>query len=67
MIEKPNWLFKGAIVYALGKKGVVKDCPTNEIKGKIYVYNCQVKLEGQKFAGTYHPSDLSEVPQAVTA
>ncbi len=61
MIRKPNWLFKGAIVYALGKKGIITKCPTNEIKGNVYVYNCSVKLEGEKHSGVYHPSDLAEI------
>lgn len=61
MIEKPEWLFKGAIVNAAGKLGTVRKCPTNELHGKTYVYNCEVQLQGQKHANTYHPSDLSEV------
>lgn len=62
MIEKPTWLFKGALVYALGKPGVVTACPTNELHGKTWVYSCEVKLNGEKHAGTYHPTDLSEIP-----
>lgn len=65
MIEKPHWLFKGAMVYACGKKGVVTECPTNELQGKTWVYNCRVRLEGQKGAATYHPGDLSEIPALV--
>lgn len=61
MIQKPDWLFKGATVLALGEKGTVKTCPTNEIKGKTYVYNCEVKLEGAKFSVPYHPSDLAKL------
>lgn len=61
MIKKPEWLFKGAIVKALGKKGIVTNCPTNELQGNIYVYNCEVRLEGAKRSSTYHPSDLEEI------
>lgn len=60
MIEKPEWLFKGAIVKAGGKLGVVTKCPTNELQGKIWVYNCAVKLSGMKHSQTYHPSDLEQ-------
>lgn len=61
MIQKPDWLFKGAIVLALGEKGIIKTCPTTEIKGKIYVHNCGVKLEGAKYSIPYHPSDLTKL------
>lgn len=61
MIEKPQWLFKGAIVRAGGKLGTVKECPTNELQGKMYVYNCGIVLQGEKHKRFYHPSDLSEV------
>ena len=61
MIEKPDWLFKGALVKALGEIGKVTKCPTNEIKGKTYVYGCQVKIQGSRFTRPYHPSDLSQL------
>ena len=61
MIKKPEWLFKGAIVKALGEKGVVTKCPTNELKGDVYVYSCSVKLEGAKRSDMYHPSDLAQI------
>lgn len=61
MIEKPEWLFKGAIVRAIDKIGTVTNCPTNELQGKVWVYNCQVKLQGEKGSRTYHPSDLTQV------
>lgn len=60
MREKPNWLYKGAKVKALGQVGVVTECPINVIKGKTYVYSCKVRLEGKKHPGTYHPGDLEE-------
>lgn len=47
--------FKGQIVRALGKLGTV-DRATN------HVY---VKLQGQKHAGPYHPSDVDPVEEAV--
>lgn len=61
MIEKPEWLFKGAVVRAIDKIGIVTKCPTNELHGKVYVYNCEIKIQGEKHSRTYHPSDLSQV------
>ena len=61
MRKKESWMFKGAIVLACGKKGVIAKMQENELDGIDYVYYIFVKLEGEKHAKTYHPSDVSEL------
>ena len=54
-------MFKGALVLAAGKKGTIikmEECPIN---GTDYVYYIDVKLEGAKRAGKYHPNDIAEL------
>ena len=61
MRKKANWMFKGAIVLALGKKGTITKMQENTLGGVDYVYYINVKLEGEKHDGVYHPSDVSEL------
>lgn len=61
MRRKESWMFKGAIILALGKKGIITKMQENEINGVDYVYYIFVKLEGEKSARTYHPNDISEL------
>lgn len=61
MRKKESWMFKGAIVLALGKKGVISKMQENNINGVDYVYYIFVKLEGEKQADTYHPNDVQEL------
>jgi len=61
MIQKEDWMFKGAIILALGEKGVITKMPETTIKGIDYVYSMFVKLEGEKQAGKYHPDDIKEL------
>ena len=61
MRKKEEFMFKGAIVNALGKKGTITKMQENELNGVDYVYYIFVKLEGEKHAGKYHPSDVSEL------
>ena len=61
MRKKEGWMFKGAIVLALGKKGIISKMQENELNGVDYVYYISVKLEGEKHAGTYHPNDVQEL------
>lgn len=61
MRKKESWMFKGAIVLALGKKGVISKMQENNINGVDYVYYIFVKLEGEKHAETYHPNDVQEL------
>lgn len=61
MRKKETWMFKGAIVLALGKKGVIKRMEENTINGIQYVYYIYVTLEGEKAPGTYHPDDVQEL------
>lgn len=61
MRRKESWMFKGAIILALGKKGIITKMQENEISGVDYVYYISVKLEGEKHSKTYHPNDISEL------
>ena len=61
MKKKERWMFKGAIVLALGKKGTITKMQENELDGVDYVYYINVKLEGEKHDGRYHPSDITEL------
>lgn len=61
MRKKEKWMFKGALVLADGQKGTITKMQENHIKGVDYVYNIDVKLEGAKHAGTYHPGDIAEL------
>lgn len=54
-------MFKGAIVIANGKKAVITKMQENNLDGVDYVYYIFCKVEGQKHAGTYHPSDVHEL------
>lgn len=61
MRKKEPWMFKGAIVLALGEKGIITKMQENKLNGTDYVYYIHVKLEGAKHANPYHPSDVSEL------
>lgn len=61
MRKKEAWMFKGALVLALGKKGTITKMQENHLNGVDYVYYIDVKLEGAKHAGSYHPNDISEL------
>ena len=61
MIKKETWMFKGAIVLALGKKAVITKMQENNLNGVDYVYYIECKVEGQKHSGTYHPKDVAEL------
>jgi hypothetical protein len=69
MRKKEAWMFKGAIVLALGKKAVITAMQQNCLDGTDYVYYISCKVEGEKRAGTYHPTDIQEliVPAAKQA
>ena len=61
MRKREAWMFKGAIVLALGKKATIIKMQENELDGVDYVYYINCKLEGEKHDGRYHPSDISEL------
>lgn len=61
MRKKEAWMFKGAIVLALGKKAVITKMAENELDGVDYVYNFNCKVEGEKHDGRYHHSDVQEL------
>ncbi len=61
MKKKEIWMFKGAIVLALGKKAVITKMQENYLDGVDYVYYIDCKLEGEKHAGRYHPDDVKEL------
>lgn len=61
MKKKQSWMFKGAIVLALGKKAVITAMQENHLDGVDYVYYIDCKVEGEKNAGRYHPNDIQEL------
>lgn len=61
MRKKESWMFKGAIVLALGKKASITKMQENELNGVDYVYYITCKVEGEKHAGQYHPNDVQEL------
>lgn len=64
MRKKETWMFKGALVLALGSKATIVTMQENSINGIDYVYYIECRIEGQKSKGTYHPNDISElIPQ----
>jgi len=58
MKKKQKWMFKGALILALDKKGTITSMQENHLNGVDYVYYIDVKLEGEKRSGRYHPDDL---------
>lgn len=64
MRKKEKWMFPGALVLAIDKKGTITKMQENTFDGVDYVYYIYVKLEGKKHAGCYHPNDVKElIPQ----
>lgn len=61
MRKKEKWMFKRAIVLALGGRAVITDMQENKLNGVDYVYYISCKLEGDKEAGQYHPNDVQEL------
>lgn len=61
MKKKQEWMFKGAIVLALGKKATIAKMQENTLDGVDYVYYIDCKVEGEKHAGRYHPDDVQEL------
>lgn len=61
MRKKEIWMFKGAVVLALGKRGVITSMEENNLNGIDYVYYIYVKLDGAKHPGTYHPDDIENI------
>lgn len=61
MKRKESWMFKGAIVLALGKKATIVKMQENELNGIDYVYYIDCKVEGEKHSGRYHPNDIQEL------
>ncbi len=59
MKKKENWMIIGAAVIAYGKPGVITAMLENTIDNVQYVYYMDVKLDGQKGSGRYHPGDVS--------
>lgn len=63
MRKKEAWMKKGAIVLANGLPGIITKMQVNENlrgDGIDYVYYIEVKLDGKKFSGSYHPNDIQE-------
>lgn len=60
MRKKESWMKKGAIVLALGKKGVITKMQENTLSGIDYVYYISVRMEEAKNPGIYHPNDIEE-------
>lgn len=65
MKKKQPWMFRGAIVLASGKLGTITHMQENSIDGVDYVYYIDVRLNGAKGSGTYHPGDIEEAKEGV--
>ncbi|MCK5609359.1 hypothetical protein KAR91_46225 [Candidatus Pacearchaeota archaeon] len=66
MRKKESWMFKGALILALGQKGTIISMEENLLRGINYVYYITVRLEGEKKSGKYHPSDIDElIPKSI--
>jgi hypothetical protein len=61
MKKKEQWMFKGALVLALGKKATITAMQENNLDGTDYVYYIDCKLEGKKHSDRYHPNDVKEL------
>ena len=61
MRQKQHWMFKGAIVLANGKKETITIMQENSLGNVDYVYYIDVKLEGDRHSGRYHPNDIEEL------
>ena len=61
MRKKESWMFKGAIILALGEKGVISKMEENNIDGINYVYYIHVRLEHKRQSAPYHPADIAEL------
>lgn len=61
MVKKKEFMFKGAIVKALGEKAVIISMDENNLDGNDYVYRIFAKKEGDKHAAPYHPRDIEEL------
>jgi hypothetical protein len=64
MRKKESWMLRGAKVSACGKPGTITKMQENRISGTDYVYYIFVKLDGGKFAGPYHPNDVTELTES---
>lgn len=63
MRKKEAWMKIGAPVLADGVPGRITKMQVNENlrgDGIDYVYYIEVKLDGKKHAGPYHPNDIKE-------
>lgn len=61
MRKKEEWMRVGNAVMALGKVGIITKMQENRIGDVDYVYYIFVRLNGERKAGTYHPSDINEI------
>ena len=61
MRKKESWMFIRANVLALGKQGRITAMQENTLKNIDYVYYIQVRIEGEKYSGRYHPDDIKEL------
>lgn len=60
MRKKEEWMFTGSRVIAIGKEGVITKMEQNRLNDVDYVYYINVRLKGEKWAGRYHPNDITE-------
>lgn len=61
MRKKEKWMFKNAIISALGKKAVIISMQENNLNGIDYVYYIDCRVEGEKKTERYHPNDINEL------
>lgn len=66
MRKKEEWMFKGAIVLAAGKKATISKMEENRVGGVDYVYYIYCKLEGAKHSSPYHPTDVQQLSVSIT-
>lgn len=59
MRKKEDWMKKGGRVLAIDRPGTITKMQENTINGVHYVYYIEVKLDGQKHSGNYHPNDIN--------
>lgn len=65
MKKKESWMFKGAIILALGQKATITSMQENTLDGVDYVYYIDCRVEGKKRSERYHPNDIQELVVAI--
>lgn len=61
MKRKQPWMYIGAPVLAAGRPGTITKMQENNLYGIDYVYYIEVRLDGAKHSGNYHPNDIVQL------